>query len=123
MSQSVLKAIKGMLGLVILEEWSVLLKETHRIVCFVIEIAHEMVENVFLPLQTLEFKDGGWGWQINDVNNLQMIDPDAIFGYHKAQQMSHFNAKNKYMRIKPYIIMTTSQEYVSKMTRMVLLSL
>ena len=52
-----LKTIKGALGLVILEEWIVLLKETHITVHFLSEIAHEMAEKVFLPLQTLEFKD------------------------------------------------------------------
>ena len=62
MSQSVLKNIKGVLGLFIPEEWSVLLLETHITVCFLSEIAHEMAEKVFLPLQTLEFKDVGWGW-------------------------------------------------------------
>ena len=50
------------LGLVIPEEWSVLLEETHITVRFLSEIAHEMAEKVFLPLQTLEFKDVGWGW-------------------------------------------------------------
>ena len=62
MSQSVLKIIKGALGLVIPEEWGVLLEETHITVHFLSEIAHEMTKKVFLPLQTLEFKDGGWGW-------------------------------------------------------------
>ena len=62
MSQSMLNIIKGALGLVILEEWSFLLEETHIIVCFLSEIAHETMEKVFLPLQTLEFKDVGWGW-------------------------------------------------------------
>ena len=57
-----LKIIKGALGLVIPEEWSVLLEETHITVFFLNEIAHEMVEKFFLPLQNLEFKDGGWGW-------------------------------------------------------------
>ena len=57
-----LKIIKVMLGLVIPEEWSVLLEETHTTVCFLSEIAHEMIEKVFLPLQILEFKDVGWGW-------------------------------------------------------------
>ena len=62
MSQSVLKIIKGTLGLVILEEWSVLLEETHITVCFLYEIAHKMPEKVLCPLQTLEFKDISWGW-------------------------------------------------------------
>ena len=57
-----LEIIKSSLGLVIPEEWSVLLDETHIIVCFLCEIAYEMVEKVFLPLQTLEFKEVGWGW-------------------------------------------------------------
>ena len=57
-----LTTIKGAMGLVIPEEWSVLLEEMHITVCFLSEIAHEMVEKFFLPLQTLEFKDGGWGW-------------------------------------------------------------
>ena len=62
MSQSMLKTIKGMFGLVIQEEWSVLLEETHITVHFLSEIAHETTEKVFFPLQTLEFKDFGWGW-------------------------------------------------------------
>ena len=62
MSQSMLKIIKGALGLVILEEWGVLLKETHITVSFLCEIAHETVEKVCLPLQTLEFKEISWGW-------------------------------------------------------------
>ena len=62
MSQSVLNIIKGALGLVIPEEWSVLLEETHIAVCFLCEIAHETSEKVFLPLQTLEFKEISWGW-------------------------------------------------------------
>ena len=57
-----LKTIKGALGLVILEEWSVLLEEMHITMHFISEIAHETMEKVFLPLQTLEFKDVGWGW-------------------------------------------------------------
>ena len=55
MSQSMLNIIKGALGLVILEEWSVLLEEMHVTVRFLCEIAHETVEKVFLPLQNLEF--------------------------------------------------------------------
>ena len=62
MSQSMLKIIKGALGLVILEEWCVLLEEMHITVCFLYEIAHETTEKVFLPLQTLDFKEIGWGW-------------------------------------------------------------
>ena len=61
MSQSVLKIIKGALVLVILEEWSVLLEETHITVCFLSKIAHETTKKFFLPLQTLEFCDVGWG--------------------------------------------------------------
>ena len=57
-----LKIVKGALGLVIQEEWCVLLEETHIIVHFLSEIAHETAEKVFLPSQTLEFKDVGWGW-------------------------------------------------------------
>ena len=62
MSQSVLDIIKGLLGLVILEEWSVLLEEMDITVRFLSEIAHKTMEKFCLPLQTLEFKDGGWGW-------------------------------------------------------------
>ena len=54
--------IKGVLGLVIPEEHGVLLKEMHITVCFLSKIAHETTEKIFLPLQTLEFKDVGWGW-------------------------------------------------------------
>ena len=61
MSQSVLKIIKGALVLVIPEEWGVLLEEMHITMRFLCEIAHEMVEKVFLPLQNLEFKDISWG--------------------------------------------------------------
>ena len=57
-----LKIIKGTLGLVIPKEWSVLLEETHITVRFLYEIAHEMVEKVSLPLETLKFKEIGWGW-------------------------------------------------------------
>ena len=57
-----LKTIKGALGLVIPKEWSVLLEEMHITVHFLSEIAHEMVEKVYLPLKTLEFKDVGSGW-------------------------------------------------------------
>ena len=53
--------MKGVLGLVILEEQSVLLEEMHITVGFLCEIAHEMTEKVFLPLQTLEFKETSWG--------------------------------------------------------------
>ena len=56
------KIIKGTLGLVILEERGVLLEEMHITVYFLYEIAPEMVEKVFLPLQTLDFKETGWGW-------------------------------------------------------------
>ena len=51
-----LNIIKGALDLVILEEWGVLLEETHINVHFLYETAHEMVEKVCLPLQILEFK-------------------------------------------------------------------
>ena len=61
MSQSMLKIIKGALGLVILEEWSVLLKERHITVRFLCEIAHETVEKFFLPMQNLDFKEISWG--------------------------------------------------------------
>ena len=57
-----LNIIKGALGLVILEEASVLLEETHITMRFLSEIAHKTTEKFFLPLQTLEFKDVGWGW-------------------------------------------------------------
>ena len=53
---------KYTLGLVIPEEWSVLLEETHITLRFLCEIAHEMAEKVCLPLQNLEFKDISWGW-------------------------------------------------------------
>ena len=118
-----LKIIKGVSGLVILQEWRVLLKETHITTRFLCEIALEMAEKVFLPLQNLEFKEVGWGWYIKNSGNLQRIDPDAIFGYHKAKEMSHINVKNTFMWIELYIIMTTSQEYLSKMTRVFLPSL
>ena len=62
MSESVLKIIKGALGLVIPEEWSILLEEMHITVRFLYEIAHETAKKVCLPLQTLEFNDVGWGW-------------------------------------------------------------
>ena len=54
--------IKGALGLVIPKERGVLFKDTHITMRFLYEIAHETTEKVCLPLQTLEFKDGGWGW-------------------------------------------------------------
>ena len=57
-----LKIIKGTFGLVIPEEWGVLLKETHITMCFLYEIAHKIMEKVFLPLQNLEFKEISWGW-------------------------------------------------------------
>ena len=60
MSQSVFNIIKGALGLVIPEERSVLLEETHITVRFLYEIAHKTMEKVCLPLQTLEF-EVGWG--------------------------------------------------------------
>ena len=57
-----LNIIKGALGLVILEEWGVVLEEMHITMFFLCEIAHEMMEKVCLPLQNLEFKEVGWGW-------------------------------------------------------------
>ena len=69
MSQSMLKIIKVALGLVIPEEWSVLLEEMHITVHFLYEIAHEMVKKVFLPLQTLDFKEISWGWKIKNGGN------------------------------------------------------
>ena len=57
-----LRIIKGSLGMVILEEWSFLLEETHITVRFLCKITHEMLEKVCLPLQTLEFEKIGWGW-------------------------------------------------------------
>ena len=62
MSQSAFEIIKGVLGLVIPKERGILFKETHIIVCFLYKIAHEMVEKFYLPLQTLEVKEIGWGW-------------------------------------------------------------
>ena len=50
MSQSVLKIIKGALGLVILEERCVLLEEMHITVCFLCEIAHFGVQGGWLGL-------------------------------------------------------------------------
>ena len=60
MSQSVLNIIKGVLGLVIPEEWSALIQKAHMTMCFLGEIANKTAEKVFLPLQTLEFKQVGW---------------------------------------------------------------
>ena len=57
-----LKTIKGTFGLVIPEEWGVLLEEAHKTMHFLCEIARETLEKVCLPLQTLEFKEIGWGW-------------------------------------------------------------
>ena len=57
-----LNIIKGSLGLVIPKEQSVLLEETHITVCFLCKITHETAEEVFLPMQTLEFENIGWGW-------------------------------------------------------------
>ena len=54
--------IKGALGLVIPKEWGALLEEMHITMHLLYEIAHEMVEKIFLPLQTLEFKEISWGW-------------------------------------------------------------
>ena len=63
---------------------------------FLCKIAYETMKKFFLPLQTLEFKEVGWGWQINDSGNIQRIYLDAIFGYHKAKQTSRLNAKNTF---------------------------
>ena len=51
MSQSVLKIIKGTLGLVIPKEWSVLLEETHITVRFLCEIAHKISGESFPSLE------------------------------------------------------------------------
>ena len=51
-----LKIIKGALGLVIPEEWGVLLKETHINMCFLSKFTNKTMNKIFLPLQTLEFK-------------------------------------------------------------------
>ena len=56
-----LKIIKGLLGLVIPKEWSVLLEETHITVCFLIKVTNKMTKKVLLRLQILELKDVGWG--------------------------------------------------------------
>ena len=56
-----LEIIKGSLGLVILEEWSVLLQEMHITVRFLSEIANEMAKKFCLPLQTLELNNVYWG--------------------------------------------------------------
>ena len=61
MIQSMFDIIEGSLGLVILGEWSVLLKETHITMRFLREVANKMTKKFFLPLQTLEFKQVGWG--------------------------------------------------------------
>ena len=53
--------IEGMLGLVIPEEWSVLFKEMHITMCFLSKFTNRTAKKVFLPLQTLELKDVGWG--------------------------------------------------------------
>ena len=60
MIQSVVKIIKGSLGLVIPKEWSVLLEETHITVCFLIEIENKTTKKFFLPLQTLELNNVCW---------------------------------------------------------------
>ena len=57
MSQSMFEIIKGVLGLVIPKERSVLLKETHITMYFLCKIANEMVEKVCLPLKNLEFNN------------------------------------------------------------------
>ena len=62
MSQSMFDIIEGALGLVIPEEWGILLEEMHITMRFICEIAHETTEKVFLPLQTLEFKEVSWVW-------------------------------------------------------------
>ena len=56
-----LKTIKGTLGLVIPEEWSVLLGETHITVHFLSKVTNKTMKKVFLPLKTLELKDVGGG--------------------------------------------------------------
>ena len=61
MGQSVLQIIKGSLGLVIPKERSVLIQEMHITMHFLYEVAHETVKKFFLPLQTLEFSNVGWG--------------------------------------------------------------
>ena len=53
--------IEGSLGPVILEEWSVLLKEIHITMHFLSEATNKTTKKVFLPLQNLEFKQVGWG--------------------------------------------------------------
>ena len=58
MSQSMLDIIKGSMGLVILEEWSVLLQEMHITVRFLSKIANETMKN---PLQNLELNHVCWG--------------------------------------------------------------
>ena len=62
--------IKGSLGLVIPKEQSVLLKEMHITVRFLSKVTNKMAKKVFLPLQTLEFKDVGWGSQGEYSNNI-----------------------------------------------------
>ena len=61
MGQSVIKIIKGSLGLVILEEWIILLKKTHITMRFLSKVPNKTTKKVFLPLKNLELKDVGWG--------------------------------------------------------------
>ena len=84
MGQSMLKIIKNSLGLVILEEWSFLLKEMHITVCFLSKVTNKTTKKVFLPLQTLEFKDVGWGREGEYSSNIQWINLDAILRNHEA---------------------------------------
>ena len=78
MSQSMLNIIKGALGLIIPEEWRVLLEETHITVHFLCEIAHKTAKKVCLPLQTLEFKEISWG--LVEPKWLQFLEDQS--GYH-----------------------------------------
>ena len=56
-----LKIIKGVLGLVILEEWSVLHEEMHITMHFLSEVTNKTTKKVCLPLETLELSNVGWG--------------------------------------------------------------
>ena len=84
MDQSVINIIEGSLGLVILEEWSILLKEMHITMCFPSKVTNKTTKKVYLPLQTLELKEVGWGSQGEYSSNLQWINLDAIFRNHVA---------------------------------------
>ena len=61
MGQGMIDIIKGSLGLVILEKWSILLQEKNITMHFLKEITNEMVKKFFLPLQTLELNNVDWG--------------------------------------------------------------